>query len=726
MAETDGLVLPVGLTEKQMLQQVARIESRLAKMEGTATQSFTRANAKIAQSFKGLESSAAGMSNATKASLQNVGFQIQDIVVQIAGGQGAMRAFSQQLPQMLSGLGLAGVAAGTLAPLILAVGSALFSSTDDAKAAEEQMKKLASAITDLERASKATQQSAPDLIEQFGPEQVEQARKMLEIQRELAKVNLARELSSAADLIGKAQFGDFAGKSADEWEQFGKQVADARAEIEAMAQSEMDGSMTEDMHNRSMALTEFMATTQNYQQDLNKVQVMFGTTAEKAGELVAAMIRLRDADGPEAQAQAAANLRDHLSEALGNMEGANEEARTLVEQLLNVEDAALRAAAADIAGNITPAANEAKRLADELGRAVTNAMNLAAQGISSLKQAQINYDFRDDPTGRAAALAREQFDSSTAVPSGAPPEVTAQIEEQRRAFVGAAVATEEYRQKLIAWQKEEAKAAKSSSKKGASTRANAYETALSNIEGNTDATEQQIAAIKSLSGAGGDLSKQLKIIAERQKILNAAQKAGVEVTPEMAAQIDKLVEEYVNANDELKDLQDNAKRGESAMTDLFGSILDGSDAAISALVDLLAEIAKVQFAKGALGLLGGTSWGSSLISAIGSGLGKNASGTPSWRGGLTSINEVGGEIVDLPTGTRIIPHDVSMRMAESLQGSSTASSGAATMNINVNGATGNAEIQKMVASGVSQGLQAYDKALPGRVQKINAKPRMRT
>lgn len=38
---------------------------------------------------------------------------------------------------------------------------------------------------------------------------------------------------------------------------------------------------------------------------------------------------------------------------------------------------------------------------------------------------------------------------------------------------------------------------------------------------------------------------------------------------------------------------------------------------------------------------------------------ENASGTSNWRGGITRINEKGGEIVDLPSGTRIIPHDAS-------------------------------------------------------------------
>ena len=40
----------------------------------------------------------------------------------------------------------------------------------------------------------------------------------------------------------------------------------------------------------------------------------------------------------------------------------------------------------------------------------------------------------------------------------------------------------------------------------------------------------------------------------------------------------------------------------------------------------------------------------------------NALGTSYYSGGLTSINERGGELVDLPNGTRIIPHDLSKKI----------------------------------------------------------------
>lgn len=53
------------------------------------------------------------------------------------------------------------------------------------------------------------------------------------------------------------------------------------------------------------------------------------------------------------------------------------------------------------------------------------------------------------------------------------------------------------------------------------------------------------------------------------------------------------------------------------------------------------------------------------------------------------------------------------------------SSEPATFVIDVRGATGNSEIQEMVAAGVSQGIAAYDKQMPDRVQQINRNPRRR-
>lgn len=57
------------------------------------------------------------------------------------------------------------------------------------------------------------------------------------------------------------------------------------------------------------------------------------------------------------------------------------------------------------------------------------------------------------------------------------------------------------------------------------------------------------------------------------------------------------------------------------------------------------------------------SGGKSLVGGAVDLLAGNALGTSYWRGGLTRVNERGGEIMNLPSGTQIIPHDVSARMA---------------------------------------------------------------
>lgn len=52
------------------------------------------------------------------------------------------------------------------------------------------------------------------------------------------------------------------------------------------------------------------------------------------------------------------------------------------------------------------------------------------------------------------------------------------------------------------------------------------------------------------------------------------------------------------------------------------------------------------------------------------GLPTNANGTNNFAGGLTQVNERGGEIMNLPGGTQIIPHDISKRMADRSGGGS--------------------------------------------------------
>lgn len=172
--------------------------------------------------------------------------------------------------------------------------------------------------------------------------------------------------------------------------------------------------------------------------------------------------------------------------------------------------------------------------------------------------------------------------------------------------------------------------------------------------------------------------------------------------------------------DRLQKMKDAGERGRDAMRGLFEAMLEGADAARQALISLLAEIAKVQFAKGMLALLGMTGWGSKLIGGVGQLLGQNANGTNNWRGGLTQVNERGGEIMNLPRGTQIIPHDISKRMADR--------SGQGAIAVHVTAAfdeTGNLYVKQVAQETSAAQIGAYHRQLPALVERTINYPRRR-
>lgn len=90
--------------------------------------------------------------------------------------------------------------------------------------------------------------------------------------------------------------------------------------------------------------------------------------------------------------------------------------------------------------------------------------------------------------------------------------------------------------------------------------------------------------------------------------------------------------------------------------------------------------------------------GKSAVSWVADRLDGNAMGTPYWRGGYTRVNERGGEIMNLPSGTQIIPHDVSVKAAGGRS---------VTVNVNIQGnVIGNREYTEQVGEYVGRKVLA--------------------
>lgn len=110
-----------------------------------------------------------------------------------------------------------------------------------------------------------------------------------------------------------------------------------------------------------------------------------------------------------------------------------------------------------------------------------------------------------------------------------------------------------------------------------------------------------------------------------------------------------------------------AKAGEvwTSIKTAFGGIRDSITGAFSAAKDKVAGFfswldQKIE----SVPMLGSIyKGGKNAVSWIADRLDGNAMGTPYFAGGLTRVNERGGEVMRLPSGTQIIPHDVSVKAA---------------------------------------------------------------
>lgn len=145
--------------------------------------------------------------------------------------------------------------------------------------------------------------------------------------------------------------------------------------------------------------------------------------------------------------------------------------------------------------------------------------------------------------------------------------------------------------------------------------------------------------------------------------------------------LERWRDESLKTADEIAEAYESvAARGLDALNDgLVDAIMNSkslgdvfSNVAKQILADLLKislrqgiiePLAGALFPGGGIGGQGNAGSGGGVFGFLRSLLPRRASGDASWAGGMGVFNELGGELMTLPNGTQIIPHDVSMRMA---------------------------------------------------------------
>ena len=89
------------------------------------------------------------MSSGLKGSVQQAGYQIQDFIIQVQGGQSALVAFSQQGSQLAGAFGPGGAIVGALIALGTVVAGTLISSLNGGKSAMDALKDAAERMNDV-------------------------------------------------------------------------------------------------------------------------------------------------------------------------------------------------------------------------------------------------------------------------------------------------------------------------------------------------------------------------------------------------------------------------------------------------------------------------------------------------------------------------------------------------------------------------------------------------
>lgn len=192
-------------------------------------------------------------------------------------------------------------------------------------------------------------------------------------------------------------------------------------------------------------------------------------------------------------------------------------------------------------------------------------------------------------------------------------------------------------------------------------------------------------------------------------------------------------EEAAGGNDKVSDAAEKANTRVNQMRDMFAStfssIVTKSSSAKEALSGLLSRFAEMAANNAFQGLWNGTigasmngggmSWLGTAANWLFGSVGANANGTPSWRGGLTTINERGQELIELPRGSKVYDAQRSKRMMDGANGQLTIQLGDG-LKADWLGEAGNQSVQ-IVQSGIEQ----YDSQMPARFSQIASDPRGR-
>ncbi|WP_424974268.1 hypothetical protein [Dinoroseobacter sp. S124A] len=138
MSRIASLAVEVGADIRPLRNEMAKGAQAVRGFSETARRASRGYSTEITQANKSSRNFALGV--------QNAAFQVGDFAVQVGGGTSAVRAMSQQLPQLLGGFGVFGAVAGAAVAIVGPLAQSLLDTGDNADEAAEKLDGLSGAL----------------------------------------------------------------------------------------------------------------------------------------------------------------------------------------------------------------------------------------------------------------------------------------------------------------------------------------------------------------------------------------------------------------------------------------------------------------------------------------------------------------------------------------------------------------------------------------------------
>lgn len=484
-----SIVYEVGAEVEPLLQGGRQVNKVLTEIENALDDNiaqFKKMDTQVSATAQAVNQSVRSFSGFQNA-LRQGGYQVQDFIVQVQGGQSALVALSQQGSQLLGGFGTGGAVAGALLTLGTVIVGSLIAGMDNATISTKALTEAQKRLSDIFQISS---NGVVVLSDKFA--------KLAETSENAARAQLTMALIDANNII-KA--------SVQSVNQLGDALGTWKAPLSA-AISQMDALKARGM-DVNQALKELGGTYEGniiglnqLNQAVNNISESFGISTDDAIKLVQALGAVRQNASPETIAA----LRDVTVDLSQKYGYAN---KSLSEFTGKVGEYSLK----------SDQAKESTRLATEMLQGHKVASEADAEAIAQNTQRLQTYIQMIKDEGATIAMTARQKALYRAEQLGA-------SDEDKRAINTSFDKIEAFKAEQIA-QKESAKEAR----KSATTAATQAKKLESQADRNANILEEYRQKASLSADSTADLSREQAILAARQKLTNP--------TPQQIAQIER-------------------------------------------------------------------------------------------------------------------------------------------------------------------------------------------